>query len=347
MIPSKEKHRSWPDVASSLQEAAERFREYKRRDPFPEVPAALLNSADIHDYTRATGMIHPFDRGKLKSASYEACAGAVCRFWDSEGNKKMLDLSKEKSFILPHNSIAFVTTKEKFQLPDYMAVRFNLRINLVHRGLLLGTGPLVDPGFVGHILIPLHNLTTNDYKFDYEDNLIWLEFTKISPNERWYPTHYSRVDHRGKYVDFPDDKKNKELDKYLEMSEIRSSIPKVMSDAKENAKQAEESAKRSEKISQNYTIGGAIAIAVIVVTVVLGVGSILLNVHSITGNMIRVQATTTEHVATLQSKINELKEHIGFLRTRITALEETPEEPAASKREDPNQAETETNKKIE
>ncbi len=30
--------------------------------------------------------------------------------------------------------------------------------SIVYKGLLLGTGPIVDPGFVGKLYIPLHKL---------------------------------------------------------------------------------------------------------------------------------------------------------------------------------------------
>ena len=45
---------------------------------------------------------------------------------------------------------------------------------------MLGTGPLVDPGFWGKLCIPLHNLTNEDYEIPLSDGLIWIEFTKTT-----------------------------------------------------------------------------------------------------------------------------------------------------------------------
>jgi hypothetical protein len=45
---------------------------------------------------------------------------------------------------------------------------------------LLGTGPLVDPGFHGKLLVPLHNLTSDEYTIRGDEGLIWMEFTKTS-----------------------------------------------------------------------------------------------------------------------------------------------------------------------
>ncbi len=314
-------------------DAGARFNEYKSRDPFPNIPAALLNSADIYDYVRTTGMIYPFDSEKLKPASYEASVGADCIYWEDDGKKQSVDLSKKGSFVLEPNSIAFVTTREKFRLPDYMAVRFNLTITNVHRGLLLGTGPIVDPGFKGRILIPLHNLTTNKYKFCYEEKLIWLEFTKISPNDHWVNINRSTESYQGIYTPFPKDKNRKTLDTYLKQPEIRSSIPRALRESRESAEQAARSAKRS----RNYTIGGAVTISV---TVAVGIATIVLNVSNITGDMTAKQATTAERVIGLKREVETLQE-------RMADLEEKLEKSVASKRKDPSQAETETNEKIE
>lgn len=328
-------------------DAEARFNEYKSRDPFPDILAALLNSADIYDYVRTTGMIYPFDSEKLKSASYEASVGADCIYWEDDGKKQSVDLSKKGSFVLEPNSIAFVTTREEFRLPDYMAVRFNLTITNVHRGLLLGTGPIVDPGFKGRILIPLHNLTTNKYKFCYEEKLIWLEFTKISTNERWANNNGSTSFRKGTYVLFPEKKTNKKPDYYLKELEIRSSIPEARRAAEKSAKEAEESAKRSEKTTQKYAIGTFVTVVAIAVSLWLGIRGIWVDVRSITGNMTEKQATTRERVVGLEKQLRFMEKEVNSLQERIASLEETPEQSVAPKHENLKQADMETNKKIE
>src|SRR6266545_7570755 len=170
------------DFAATDEEAAKRFALANKTDPFPEIPPALLNSADIMDYVRMTGLLHPFHKEKLKSASYEAAIHGSCFWCDDSGEQHevRLEEGKDEELILHPNSIAFVQVEPYFRLPSYIALRFNLRITHVHRGLLLGTGPLVDPGFAGRLLIPLHNLTSKDYTLIGGEGLIWVEFTKLS-----------------------------------------------------------------------------------------------------------------------------------------------------------------------
>lgn len=177
-----------PPLPQDVKDVADRSR---TRDPFPRIPPALLNSADIQDYAVSTRMIYPFDANRLKSASYSVCVGEKIICWEgtADGGKykhiPVKHLSPGEAFSIPKNSLVFIQTAEIFLLPYYIAARFNLQISLVHKGLLLGTGPLVDPGFRGELLVPLHNLTENDYALCRGDEFIWVEFTKLSPNVIW------------------------------------------------------------------------------------------------------------------------------------------------------------------
>lgn len=168
-------------------EAKRRYEQFLSKDPYPEIEAALLNSADIFQYVAKTGMIYPFDSDKLQGASYEVAIRGTVIWWDEEKKEEHIEqlVKPGDSFKLEPNSIAFVTLEPMFRIPDYIALRFNLKIVHVYKGLLLGTGPLVDPGFVGRLSIPLHNLTANTYIFRAGDGIIQMEFTKLSRNNVW------------------------------------------------------------------------------------------------------------------------------------------------------------------
>jgi deoxycytidine triphosphate deaminase len=251
---------------------------YSSWDPFPEIAPALLNSADISDYVRVTGMIYPFYKEKLKSASYPVAILGKLIYWDDEEKECQMDLQKGDYFTLKSNSIAFVTLEPMFRIPNYIALRFNFKITNVYRGILLGTGPLVDPGFVGKLSIPLHNLTSNDYLFKGGEDLIWMEFTKLSGNHEWdkkIPKNDISTNYReGKYSAFPSDKTADNLPDvlaYLRKAEphrpIRSSIPQVFQAAKQAAEKAKESVESFQKL---ITIGGSISALVIFLVIVQG-----------------------------------------------------------------------------
>jgi hypothetical protein len=154
-------------------------------------------------------------------------------------------------------------------MPDYIAARFNLTIRDVYRGILLGTGPLVDPGFEGVLSIPLHNLTYNDYTLVGGEVLVWMEFTKLSAYPDWDHSVVRGANRRGAFVGFPDRKRSrKTVDDYLQWaagdSPIQSSIPPLVGKAEASARKAAGEAARI----RNYSIAGALATVVGVVALV-------------------------------------------------------------------------------
>lgn len=256
--------------AASDQEAAARFERWKSEDPFPDLRPALLNSGDIADYVAATGMIHPFhvDNDKRKPASYEVDLLGRCVSFSGDRREDVLitEVGRGDEFILRRNEIAFVQLEPRFRLPEYIALRFNLRITNVYRGLLLGTGPLVDPGFEGHLWIPLHNLTANDYVLRGGEGLVWMEFTKLSPvlakQERGQRQHY--------FMPFPEEKNRRsDIMDYLQAADphrpIRSSIPPLVGRARQDAADAAESAEGARRLIRTITLVGVAAIAAIVI----------------------------------------------------------------------------------
>ena len=255
--PSQSNTSANSSIAPDETEAQHRFEQYRSNDPFPDILPALLNSADIYDYVAATGMIFPFDPKKLKSASYEVKLLGKCIYWDEDGTYKSEDIKEGKSFTLKPNSIAFVTLEPRLRLPDYIAVRFNLKITNVYRGLLLGTGLLVDPGFDGKLSLPLHNLTANNYNFMGGEPLIWMEFTKLSNNKRWTPSsgQASSIVRTGEYKKFRNTPCD--VEGYLHKADphrsIRSSIPNVIQSAQLSAAESLKSAQNAARSAENAT----------------------------------------------------------------------------------------------
>lgn len=314
--------------AFSEEEAARRFAATERNDPFPDIPPALLNSADIDDYVRATGMIWPYYPDKLKSASYEAQIGKLAIFWKDGEKKQEIDLERENEVFLEPNSLIYLATLPFFRLPDYMALRFNLRITNVHQGLLLGTGPLVDPGFEGHLLIPVHNFTTNTYKFEYKSDFIWIEFTKISPNETWISLKdeikEGRKQRSGIYIPFPDTKKQQAgqdiyeiAKKYLTEAAPHLPLQNAIPETRRIAKKAERSV-------NNIYLAGALSLALTLALAFLGY---YIAIHPIVQESVSLSVTTNDLVTSVrrevisyEAKIQQLQEEISKLSEEVEAL---------------------------
>jgi deoxycytidine triphosphate deaminase len=292
-------------LASADSEAEARFDEWRHVDPLPDIAPALLNSADVLEYVVATGMVHPFHPKKLKPASYSIPLLGKAIFWDWEtGKRRSVDVSAEEEFELQPNSIAFVTLEPTLRVPDYIALRFNLRVTNVYRGLLLGTGPLVDPGFTGRLSIPLHNLTTNPYWFRGGEDLISMEFTKLSTAVNW-TTSRRRSREGATYVPYRRSGEQRDVADYLQEAVGQQQVVSSISDALKRAKHA-------ARLAEAYSIGGAIAAAAVIASLI----AIIVNVYMFRGDvprrsdLERQQATLQQQeqsLADLQAQINRLR----------------------------------------
>lgn len=178
-------------TANSAIAPADRYAAFHNQDPYHQIPPSLLHSGHLASYALACGMIEPFDREQLtKPATYLVTVEGECRYVDETGTTVRFYLSSNPAARQKHpdvrdyvriapNSVCFLTLAPEFRLPAYLGARFNLLIRDVYRGLLVGTGPLVDPGFTGRLSIPIHNFTSREYYFRADEGLVYFEFTKL------------------------------------------------------------------------------------------------------------------------------------------------------------------------
>jgi deoxycytidine triphosphate deaminase len=292
------------DFATSEAEASARAAKFLAHDPFPSIPLSLLSSAEIHDYVRVTGSLYPFHSSGLKSASYEAHVGGEFIRWDENGNRIDGELKKGSRCVLPANSLTFVQVEPYLRLPNYIAVRFDLRNTHLHRGLLLGTGLLVDPGFSGKLLVPVHNLTATDYDLDTTQPLIWMEFTKTTFQLKPAESEASSTRH---FIGFPPTELNLSADAYLRKANagnpIRSAIPAAMSDAQASARQA-------ASWARTLAIGTLAGVAI----TVLGLAVAL---YAYFGQMHALLQNAQSNSEAFNSRIDAISANIGRLEQKL------------------------------
>lgn len=157
-----------------------------------DIPSGMLSSPQIEYYIKKHSIVQNYKSTGLRSASYDMRIGGKVLKWEN-GKKIEIDLvdvgdSSNNKFTyveLEPNSLSFVTTIEKFKLRRDIIARFNLKSKWVHKGLLLGTGPIVDPELNSNLLIPIHNFSNKSIFIDYGEELISVEFTKtLSPDQQ-------------------------------------------------------------------------------------------------------------------------------------------------------------------
>lgn len=307
--------------ALTEEEALRRYGTYKSRDPFSDIPAALLSSAHIQAYIAKTGMVFPYfpadnpEEERITSASLIMTIGPEVLYWEprksvfsyEDRRRYYNNLEEGDAITLRQNSITFLRPAERFNLPDYIAARFNLRIKYVHRGLLLGTGPLIDPGFKGYPMIPVHNLTENEYEVHVGDKFINVEFTKISDIniegkglEADYNFEY--LQNRGKAFDYTF---TKYIDKNVPQKKVKSSLSSVIDEAKKVVE-------KQKKILWWSFIAGLVAIAGLIL------GGYMLTLSAT--EIINAARERIDQQKELETKVLNLQKSLLKLQEKITGL---------------------------
>jgi hypothetical protein len=215
-------------------------------------------------------------------------------------------------------------------LPEYIALRFNLAIREVYRGLLLGTGPLVDPGFTGRLSFPLHNLTNETYCFRAGEEVVWIEFTKLSTWKGWASSTEEKA-RNGNFYNFQEEKRSrKDIDDYLYRANagrpVRSSIPIEIKSASDRAKDASDHALAAKtnldalaKNIRGYSIVGLIVLGVSLAALVVEMLSHSEHVLMTTQSMINGARTETQTVVhSAQSELRSMTESNAAFNEDLT-----------------------------
>ncbi len=308
-------------TSKSEEEVAENFHKVCLHDPFPSIPPSLLNHTDIKKYICSAGIIYPYIPENLTGATYKVPLLGDVYYWELDDKdkfiKKHLHVNKEscnanETITLKKNSITYFHISTVFRVPYYLVFRFNLTVSLAHKGLLLGTGPIVDPGFEGRIMIPVHNLTAEDYSLDVGSGLIRIEFTKLSPNKAFDPK--SRITLEGYNYQFPDAGKNWDEAKYFQnincKKPITSSIPGSILEVKKIAKQAEDKAIQAESALSTMKRFGWIALVALLLAVIYPTYSLIKDTNSASLRLVEDNAKLKIEVKQIQKKMQILQQKV-------------------------------------
>lgn len=150
-------------------------------------------------------IIEPLDAGCLQPASIDLRAGRQVMkspiLEDTQG--KVVDLAKEKrTKILPGQFVA-VLTLERLSLPNNICGRMGLRSSYARRGLISFHGTQVDPGFSGHLVVPIINMGPEPITLQYGKPFGTLELNYLeTASSKPYSGEYQNQD------DFSLDDKN-------------------------------------------------------------------------------------------------------------------------------------------
>ena len=124
----------------------------------------ILSDKSIHQYLKEGKLkIQPIDDYQIQPASVDLILDKKFLQVSEEGQLLNLiapaqyeKIEKEKMILAPH-SFVLATTRERVEVPDFLAAFVEGRSSIGRMGLFIQNAGWVDPGFCGQITLELYN----------------------------------------------------------------------------------------------------------------------------------------------------------------------------------------------
>jgi dCTP deaminase len=133
-------------------------------------------------------LIEPFDSKQVQAATYDLRVGPQGA---TTSSKRIVDIGQQGYLAIEPGDFAVVSVLEELRLGPQYAGRIGLRSKWARKGLVATTGPQIDPGYHGRLMVGLTNLTPNAITLSAKDDLLSVEFHKLEhPTDRPYSGPY-------------------------------------------------------------------------------------------------------------------------------------------------------------
>jgi len=181
-------------------------------------------------------------------------------------------------YVVEKYSLVYIKLRQELRIPYYVIGRHNLKINYIYQGLLLGTGPQVDPGYVGHLIIPLHNLTTRDVRIYVQDSFVSIDFVRTTPVQFDHGTPETRDQLYDMYgsskalLDLRKVLERRKLEDYLEGSTPQSAMGELLQRNEAMSSQLKVAAEQMTRMKR-FELAAAIGIILTWLTAVITVAN--------------------------------------------------------------------------
>ncbi|MDI6776393.1 MAG: dCTP deaminase [Syntrophales bacterium] len=137
----------------------------------------ILNNKQIEEaYQKGDILINPFDESQVQAATYDFRVGDQGA---TTSTKKIVNIREAGYLLLQPGDFGVITVLEEVRLGPQHAARFGLRSKYARKGLIATTGPQIDPGFHGKLIIGVTNLTPKPVSLPYRDDLVSVEFHRL------------------------------------------------------------------------------------------------------------------------------------------------------------------------
>lgn len=121
-------------------------------------------------------VLDPFDPARVEPASYDARVG---NWAFASSSKEKLNLAEKGVLIIEPGEFAVLESREYIELDNRTAGQLGLRSEYARRGLLMLSGPQIDPGFKGIIVVRMINLAPKSVALPHEAPFLTLQFFRL------------------------------------------------------------------------------------------------------------------------------------------------------------------------
>jgi dCTP deaminase len=127
-------------------------------------------------YKKGDIMISPFADEQIQAATYDLRIGEQ---GITTTTKKKINIKETGYISLEPGDFCLIITLEEVGLGPQYAARFGLRSKYARKGIIATTGPQIDPGYRGRLIIGLTNLSPKAVSLPYKDDLLSVEFHRL------------------------------------------------------------------------------------------------------------------------------------------------------------------------
>jgi dCTP deaminase len=121
--------------------------------------------------------IEPFDEAQLQPASYDVRVGAQAFVSSADS---ILDVSSKGLVIIDPGEFAVITSLERVHCGAQMAAQLGLTSAFARKGLVLLSGPQIDPGFDGVLVVRVTNLSPTRVTLAYQTPFLTVQYFKLN-----------------------------------------------------------------------------------------------------------------------------------------------------------------------
>jgi len=146
----------------------------------------ILSDVDIRQFIADRDIVISNFSGELEPASYDLRVGKEAVAQDG-----VVNIEEKKYAKIPRGATVVIYPYEQIKLSTKVAARYGLRSRFARKGLILLSGPQIDPGFEGTLSVTIFNAGTSEVVLGYQEKFVTIEFFLLkTPASRPYSGPY-------------------------------------------------------------------------------------------------------------------------------------------------------------